>query len=171
MKPAIANPSPGGALPMTHIDAVHDCRDRGAGVGSNEPGAITGEKQMAIGKAVGEFSMTSTGVTVTGLESGGGANHVNLEGTATGFGTVIGTLTFLADEPGGKSGTTAWLGAGYLDNGDVLEGSGEGVYDEAGKHQWRVRAIIRVADGSVLLSDGKLSLKGRTYKGKLYAWT
>jgi hypothetical protein len=125
---------------------------------------------MAIGKSVSEFSMTSTGVTVTALEGGGGANHVNLEGAATGFGTVVGTLTFIADAPGAKTGTTSWLGAGYLDDGDIRRGSGEGVYEESGKHKWRVRSIVRIDDGSVLLSDGELSLDGRSYKGNLYAW-
>lgn len=125
---------------------------------------------MTVGKAVSEFSMTSTGVTVTALEGGGGANHVNLEGTATGFGTVVGTLTFIADAPGAKCGTTSWLGAGYLEDGDIRQGSGEGVYEENGKHKWRVRSIVRIDDGSVLLSDGELSLEGRSYKGKLYEW-
>jgi hypothetical protein len=115
--------------------------------------------------------MKSTGVTVSMAASGGGANHVNLEGTATGFGTVIGTLTFLADAPGAKSGRTTWLGAGYLDNGDTLQGSGDGVYAEIGKHKWRVRAIVRISNGSLLLSDGEVSLEGRTYKGTLYDWT
>jgi hypothetical protein len=114
--------------------------------------------------------MKSTSVTVTALEDGGGANHVNLEGTATGYGTVIGTLTFVADAPGVKSGTTSWLGAGYLDDGEIRQGSGEGVYEESGKHKWRVRSIVRIDDGSILLSDGKLSLDGRSYKGKLYEW-
>jgi hypothetical protein len=126
---------------------------------------------MAIGKAAGKFSMTSTGVTVAISANGVGANHVNLEGTATGFGTVIGTLTFLADGPGAKTGRTSWLGSGYLDNGDILQGSGDGVYAESGKHKWRVRSIVRISNGIVLLTDGVVSLEGRTYKGTLYEWT
>jgi len=114
--------------------------------------------------------MKSTGVTVSISAGGGAASQVNFEGTATGFGTVIGTLTFLADAPGAKTGRTTYLGAGYLENGDTLQGSGDGVFVETGKHKWRVRAILRISNGSVLLSDGEVSLDGRTYKGTLYDW-
>jgi len=126
---------------------------------------------MTIGKAAGEFSMKSTGVTVALSAGGGAASHVNFEGTATGFGTVIGTLTFLADAPGAKSGRASWLGAGYLESGETLQGSGEGFYAESGKHKWRVRSILRISNGSVLLGEGEVSLDGRTYKGTLYDWT
>jgi hypothetical protein len=126
---------------------------------------------MAIGKATGKFSMKSTSVTVAESAGGGGVSHVNLEGTATGFGAVLGTLTFLADAPGAKAGRTTWLGAGYLPNGEILQGSGDGVFVEVGKHKWRVRAIVRISDGSVLLSDGEVSLEGRSYKGTLQNWT
>ena len=115
--------------------------------------------------------MKSTSITVSVSASGGPASHVNLEGTATGFGTVIGTLTFQPDAPGAKSGKASWLGAAYLEDGETLIGSGDGAYAEAGKHKWRVRAIVRISNGSVLLSDGEASLEGRTYKGKLYDWT
>ena len=126
---------------------------------------------MTIGKAAGEFSMKSTSVTASFSANGGGANHVNLEGTATGFGTVIGTLTFLADAPGAKTGKVNWLGSGYLENGEILQGFGEGFYAESGKHKWRLRSILRISNGAVLLADGEVSLEGRTYKGTLHDWT
>ena len=115
--------------------------------------------------------MKSTSVTASMSAGGGGANQINLEGTATNFGTVIGTLTFLADAPGAKTGRNTWLGAGYLENGEILQGSGEGFYTEVGKHKWRVRSILRISNGSVLLADGEVSLEGRTYKGTLHDWT
>ena len=55
---------------------------------------------MSIGKEAGEFSFTSTGVTVSSTPNGGVSNQVNVEGTATGFGAVLGTLTFYATELG-----------------------------------------------------------------------
>jgi len=125
---------------------------------------------MAVGKAVGEFSMKSTSVTVS-TSAGGVASQINLEGTATNFGTVIGTMTFVADAPGAKTGRTAWLGAGYLENGEILRGSGEGFFTDAGKHKWRVRSVLRISNGTVLLADGELSLKGRIYKGTLHDWS
>ncbi len=125
---------------------------------------------MAIGKSIGEFSFTSSGVSISTTESGGMSQAVNMEGTATGFGTVIGTMTFYADEPGSNSGRVTWAGSAYLDNGDSVVGEGRGVFDDAGTHKWRVRSIMRVSDGSVLLSEGEVSLEGRTYTGALYAW-
>ena len=43
---------------------------------------------MSIGKEAGQFSFTSTGVTVSSTPNGGVSNQVNVEGTATGFGAV-----------------------------------------------------------------------------------
>ena len=115
--------------------------------------------------------MKSTSITVAPSADGGAASHVNLEGTATGFGTVIGTLTFLPDAPGAKTGRASWLGAGYLENGETLQGFGEGFYAESGKHKWRLRSILRISNGGVLLADGEVNLEGRSYKGTLHTWT
>jgi hypothetical protein len=123
---------------------------------------------MTTPSKAGEFSFKSTGVTAAETEGGGGASHVNLEGTATGFGTVIGTLSFFGDAPGAKSGRTRWVGSAYLDNGDMVQGAGDGFFVESGKHKWRVRGIMRVSDGTVMLSDGIVSLDGRTYQGTIY---
>jgi hypothetical protein len=47
---------------------------------------------------------------------------------------------------------------------------GSGVFSESGTNTWRVRAMVIVSDGAVLLSEGEVSLAERTYKGKMYAW-
>ena len=90
---------------------------------------------MTVGKAVGEFSFTSTSVTLSTTPDGGTSSQVNLEGTASGYGAVLGTMTFFAAEPGAKSGTTSWTGSGYLDNGDTVGGIGHGVFQESGTHK------------------------------------
>ena len=125
---------------------------------------------MAIGEAVGEFSFTSTSSTVSASPDGGASTQVNLEGTASGYGTVLGTMTFFADEPGAKSGTTSWVGTGYLENGDQVGGLGQGVFQESGTHKWRVRSLIQISDGTVVLTDGEIALDGRTYVGTIHAW-
>ena len=125
---------------------------------------------MAIGEAVGEFSFTSTSSTVSASPDGGASTQVNLEGTASGYGTVLGTMTFFADAPGAKSGTTSWVGTGYLENGDQVGGLGQGVFQESGTHKWRVRSLIQISDGTVILTDGEIALDGRTYVGTIHAW-
>jgi hypothetical protein len=122
---------------------------------------------MATGKKGTEFSFKSTGSTYALIPGGGGVTHVNLDGKATGFGTVIGTLSFFGDAPGAISGRTSWVGSAYLDNGDEVLGASEGFWEKSGKHKWRVRGLLRVSTGATYLSDGVVSLDGRTYKGTL----
>lgn len=125
---------------------------------------------MSVGKEAGEFSFTSTGVTVTSEPGGGVTQAVNLEGTATGFGTVLGTLTFYASAPGAESGFTTWAGSAYMDDGEAVGGMGRGVFEKSGTNTWRVRAVIQVTGGPLLLTDGEIALEGRSYNGKLYEW-
>jgi len=125
---------------------------------------------MPIGKHVGEFSVTSTGVTVSTSVDGNMLQSMNVEGTATGYGIVLGTLTFDPDAPGVQQGKVAWAGTGYLENGEMVGGTGSGVFEQTSKHRWRVRVIMRISDGTLLLSDGELVLEGRTYRGSMYKW-
>lgn len=124
---------------------------------------------MAKSNKNGEFSFKSTSVTYEEM-AGGGVVRLNLEGNASGFGTVLGTMSLYGDAPGAQSGQSAWAGEAYLDNGDVVQGSGSGFFQKSGKHKWRVRSIVRVSTGAVLLSDGVISLDGRSYKGTLKEW-
>ena len=139
--------------------------------GRRNPGNIMGDAAVGTIKQVGEFSFTSTSVTFAEAAGGAGAADINFEGTATGFGTVLGTLTFFDDAPGAKTGRTRWVGNAYLENGESVQGSSEGFFEECGKHKWRVRGALRTSTGTVLLSDGVVSLDGRTYKGTLSEWT
>lgn len=95
---------------------------------------------------------------------------MHLEGKATGFGTVIGTLSFFSDGPGALAGHTHWVGTAYLDNGDEVSSSSDGYWERSGKHKWRVRGILRTSTGTTYRTDGILSLNGRTYKGALTEW-
>jgi hypothetical protein len=122
---------------------------------------------MAEGKKSGEFSFKATSVAYVMTEDGGGANQLDLDGTASGYGEVLGTLSLFGDGPMAQSGPASWVGTAYLDNGDIVESTGTGFFERSGKHKWRVRSIMRGSTGLVYLTDGVISLKGRTYKGTM----
>ena len=121
---------------------------------------------MALGKEFGDFSFKITSVGY----SEDGTAQINLDGTATSYGTVLGTLT-LRGEPGAKRGTATWRGDGFLENGDVVQGAGEGSWEEIGRHEWRTRLVVSVSDGETFASDGRLDLASRTYTGKNLEWS
>jgi hypothetical protein len=125
---------------------------------------------MSVGKEAGEFSFKSTGVTASSTPDGGASSQVNVEGTATGFGAVIGTLTLYAAELGSDSGFVTWAGTGYQDSGETNGGQGRGVFEKSGTHKWRVRLVIQITDGPLLLTDGEISLEGRSYSGTIHQW-
>ena len=121
---------------------------------------------MAVGKQMGEFSFKATSVTYEETST-----RVNLHGSATGFGTVQGTLTFTASAPDATSGKCNWRGVGYLDDGKTIAGSAEGTWETVGKHKWRIRGINYLTDGRTFVSDGEADLATQSYKGKLYEWS
>ena len=126
---------------------------------------------MALSDPIGEFEYTSRGLTVSDPSgSGGGSLEVNYEGAATGYGFVASTMTFTVQEPGAKGGTISSNNVAWLDNGDSMSAVGSGVFSESGTNTWRVRAMVIVSDGTVILSEGEVSLAERTYKGQMYAW-
>ena len=122
---------------------------------------------MAIGKEIGEFSVK---VTSTTYAEEGGSVQINVEGTATGYGTVLGTLT-LRGEPGAKLGSLSWRGQGFLEDGDNLASTGQGTWEEIGKHKWRTRLIVTNSKGECHGSDGHLDLATRTLTGKMLEWS
>ncbi len=122
---------------------------------------------MAIGKEIGEFSLKSTSVSYA---EDGGSVQINCEGTATRYGTVVGTLIFRG-EAGAKSGSLSWRGQGFLESGETVIGTGEGTWAEMGKHRWRTRMIVTTSDGGCHASDGHLDLATRTLTGKMLEWS
>jgi hypothetical protein len=122
---------------------------------------------MALGKEIGSFSFKLTSVSYAGPE---GSAQLNVDGKADRYGTVLGTLV-LSGAPGAKNGSASWRGEGFLENGEVVAGTGEGSWQEIGKHKWRTRMIIRVSDGEIFASDGQLDLASRSYTGKNLEWS
>ena len=118
---------------------------------------------MAVGKQIGEFSYKVTSATY-----GETSVQINLHGTATGFGTVEGTLT-VRGEPGATSGTCTFRAAAYMDDGKILNGTGEGTWETVGKHKWRIRGVNYV-DGRTFASDGIAELATQSLSGTIYEW-
>ena len=134
-------------------------------------GVAVRRNTMSIGNAIGEFSYTSTGVTVSISSNNIIESQVNFEGSATGYGTVISTLTFYKDDANAENGKVKWVGICYLESGEQVTGSSEGVFDTIGDNQWRLRSMVKLSDGTLLISDGIVNLKGRTFNGEIFPWT
>jgi len=124
---------------------------------------------MALGKQVTEFSLKTTSLTYSPGPEGNIVISQNYEGTATGFGAVLGTGT-ATGAIGMKSGTWTWFGAAYLENGDVLSGTGQGTFESMGTHKWRTVGFNQLSDGRTLALEGEVDLATRTWSGKLYEW-
>jgi hypothetical protein len=117
------------------------------------------------GKAIGEFSLKAITGTYSPGPAGSVLNQVNWEGTATGFGMVFGTATFVG---GPKGGSLSWCGEAFLDNGDVLSAGGPGTVESVGKHRWRTKGYLEISDGRRIATEGEIDLASRSWKGKLF---
>ena len=96
--------------------------------------------------------------------------YANYEGTATGFGTVIGTVSFPLPEGGATSGTCSWSGQGFPPGGSWVSGSGDGTWEQVdGRYAWKVSIpAVMNSDGSRIRSEGELDQEARTYKGQMF---
>ena len=121
---------------------------------------------MALGKEVGDFSFK---ITSSSFSSDGAT--IDCDGTATNFGTVLGTLSLSGGDAGAATGAANWRGQAFLENGEALVAVGEGAYEALGNHKWRTRLVITVSDGQIFASDGVLDLASRSLKGKNLEWS
>ena len=119
---------------------------------------------MASGKQLGEFSLKAITATYSPGPAGSVLSQVNWEGTATGFGAVFGTATYVG---GPKGGTFSYCAAAYLDNGDAVTGIGQGTFESTGKHRWRTEGFIQISDGRRVATEGEIDLASRSWKGKI----
>ncbi len=115
-------------------------------------------------KPIGEFSFKMVTQTTLPGPAGSVLIQVNFEGTGTGFGAIFSTATFIG---GGKDGTFSECGSAFLDNGDLLNGVGQGTYESKGKHRWSTASTMQLSDGRRLASAGEIDLAARTWKGTL----
>ena len=115
-----------------------------------------------MSKEIGEFSLKSTSWTM-----GDNELSANFEGTASGFGEVVGTLSG-SGEPGAEFGRCSWRAGAFLENGDQMQAAGEGTWHSIGKHRWQIRMTIGISDGRTILSDGVLDMPSRSFSGKIF---
>ena len=85
--------------------------------------------------------------------------QVNWEGTGTGFGAILITVTYVG---GPKNGTYSLCGTAYLDNGDSLNAIGQGTYESSGKHRWRAQGFDQLSDSNRIAVEGKIDLASRS---------
>ena len=119
---------------------------------------------MTFGKQVGEYSLKSTSATMTPGPAGSVLAQLNFEGTGTGFGTVLGTATFV----GAKSGTFSWCAQAYPDNADSVSGIGQGTFESIARNKWSTSVISQISDGSAVGAKGEIDLATRSWTGTLY---
>jgi len=120
---------------------------------------------MASGKAIGEFSLKAITATYSPGPAGSVLNQVNWEGTATGFGAVFSTATYVG---GPKGGTFSYCAEAFLDDGHAVTGIGQGTFESSGKHRWRTEGFMQLSDGRRIRAEGEMDLASRSWKGTLY---
>ena len=127
---------------------------------------------MALGKAIGEFSLKATSFTVTPGSGGAISIQGNFEGPVSGdqgAGIGIGTLT-AEGGPGAKSGTWSYCGLTFLNTGGSTGVTGHGTWEESALNKWRYRGTSQGSDGRVTAVEFDGDLATRTMAGKIYEW-
>lgn len=117
---------------------------------------------MQKGKQLGEYSFKSTSNRVRE----DGKLEINCEGTVTGFGFVVNTLTVTVGD--GNSGQYDVHEVCYRDDGTIVTASSEdGVYKSIGKFKWATTGVIK-ADGRAFIEEGTMELTTRSWSGTFY---
>jgi len=119
---------------------------------------------MKKGKHLGEFSFKA--ITYHVLPKG--RIEVNIEGSATGFPSIIGTMRVdgASKEQSGKYDYD-WIT--ITDKGETISGSAEdGTWKVLGNHRWETTGVFRFPDGSVIFAEGEIDQPQRSWIGKIY---
>ena len=122
---------------------------------------------MAFGKQIGDYSLTSRGMTViddtTFTENWEGT--ANLDGAPA---TVMASLEGDGDETGGEFELRVNL---FLGDGSLLRSHTHGTYEATTPLKFRVRTIDRLSDGRTVAGEGEVDLAKRTWTGQVFEWT
>ena len=130
---------------------------------------------MALGKAIGEFSLKQTSSTVTPGSGGTLALQTNFQGQLSGEageGIALGTMS-VEYEPNLKSGTWSYCGMTVLNKGGGNTVNSQGTWEETGPLKFRYRGTAQFSDGRTcgLEFDGDATTGSLTLSGKLYEWS
>ena len=120
--------------------------------------------------SIGEFALNHTGNALAKNDDGVVVAYASYEGTATGFGTVMGTIAFPLPESGATSGTCSWTGQGFPPDSSWTTSSGDGTWEQVeGKYAWKISIpTIEISDGTRIRSEGELDLEAKTFNGQMF---
>jgi hypothetical protein len=131
--------------------------------------------EQKMSEAIGTFDLEHISNTYTTDPNNEITNHTNWKGTAEGYGTVFGTLTF-APTPLSQldekleGGDVRWTGQGFLEDGTAAAATGAGSWSKVpGKHAWKVEYILDLNDGSQIKSVGEIALDTLKFTGTNYS--
>lgn len=120
--------------------------------------------------SIGEFSLNHVGNAYAKNDDGVVVAYANYDGTATGFGTVMGTMSFPLPGSGDTSGHCSWTGQAFPPDQPWTTSSGDGTWEQIeGRHAWKISLpVIELSDGSRLRSEGEIDLEARTFNGQIF---
>lgn len=123
-----------------------------------------------MAKSIGDFKLNHIGNTYAKNEDGVVTAYASYEGTASGFGTVMGTMSFPLVENGATSGSCSWAGQAFQPDGTSTSSSGDGTWEQVeGKHAWKTSVpALEISDGRVMSSKGEIDLEERTFNGQMF---
>ena len=123
-----------------------------------------------MAESIGEFTLNHTGNTYAKNKDGVVVAYASYDGSASGFGTVMGTMCFPLSENGATSGTRSWAGQAFQPDGTSTSSSGEGTWEQVeGTHAWKTSIPeLAISDGRVIKSQGEIDLEARTFNGQLF---
>lgn len=87
------------------------------------------------------------------------------EGTASGFGMTLGTMT--VNFCGPEDGRWSWCAINYPESGPIVSGTAQGTYSGRGPRNWHTRGLLTCSDGRICRVDGEFDLLARTWIGRL----
>ena len=123
-----------------------------------------------MANSLGNFELNHTGNAYAKNDDDVVVAYASYEGTATGFGTVMGTLAFPLPEQGATSGTVTWTGQGFPPDREPSTSFGEGTWKQVeGSHAWQINVpVIEISDGTSLRSEGVVDLEAKTFNGQMF---
>jgi hypothetical protein len=119
---------------------------------------------------IGEFTLEHKGTTYIKTDEGID-NYNNFMGTATEFGTVMGTLKVSNPLTGSlpTAGPCTWSSQAFLEDGTTMSGFGEGTFEQLpGQQKWKINLKVDVSDGGSVRSEGEIDLGTLIYSGALF---
>ena len=123
-----------------------------------------------MANSVGEFDLNHIGNAYAKIDDNVVVAYASYEGTATGFGTVMGTLAFPLPDQGATSGTVTWTGQAFPPDREPSTSFGEGSWEQVeGSHAWNISVpALEISDGTKLRSEGVVDLEAKSFKGQMF---